>query len=70
MELTKNQIRAAGVKYIDLAAALGISAPMVSQIPDDVPLADKYQYALRFGSKEAKSIRRKTIKHLKKNENL
>lgn len=65
MEITKNQIKKAGVKYIDLAAALGISPPMVSQIKANEPLPDRYQYALRFGSKEAQAIRRKTIKWIK-----
>lgn len=67
MDIKKSQVKKAGVKYIDLASALNITPAMVAQLPDEIP--HKYQYLLRFGSKEAQAIRRKVLRHLKRIEN-
>lgn len=68
MELTKTQIKAAGITYTELASACGVSSAAIAQQPANEPLGEKYQYLLLRGSKEAQSIRRKTLRHLKKLE--
>lgn len=64
MELNRNQIKEAGIKYRQLAEVLGISEAMVTKFGDD-PLPAQYQYMLRHGSKEQRAIRRKTLRHMR-----
>ena len=66
MEIKKSQIKKAGIKFIELAQAFNVSPAMITKMPELIP--DQYQYALRFGSKEAQAIRRKTIRHIKGQE--
>lgn len=67
MKIKKSQVKKAGIKFIDLADAFNVSPAMITKMPEMIP--DQYQYALRFGSKEAQSIRRKVLRYLKKKDN-
>lgn len=64
MKITKTQIKSAGIKFIDLAAAVGLSHGAISKQPD--LLNETVQYRLLHGSKEAQAIRRKVLRHLRK----
>lgn len=63
MKIKKSQIKSAGIKFIHLADALGVVPSAITAWPDEI--ADRYQYLLRFGSKEAQAIRRKTLKYIR-----
>lgn len=65
MNITKTHIKEAKVKLKHLAASLGVSPAMVTKMPEVLP--DQYQYRLRFGTPEAKAIRRKVLRHIKAN---
>ena len=55
MNITKSDIKSAGIKFKDLASALGVVQSAITAWPEVLPRV--YQLEMISGTKEAKAVR-------------
>jgi len=61
MNITKTDVKNAGIKFKELANALGVVQSAITAWPETLPRV--YQLEMISGRKEAKAIRRKILRH-------